>query len=834
MNASGSSRRGRLVVLVALLLSCLVPLTIASLPRSVAAAEGPPFTIAATASFGGAFKVGEWYPVSVTIENQGPDTAVEVRATTGPAGSEMTAVAPVELPAGARKEVVLYTLPESLPRQFDVIAVQTRGGEAIARTPVKLNPHFPTDTLCGVGGYKGGALAALGRVVPAGATDAIAVAPVDLNRFPTLAEGLYSFDCLVIGASGAGEAPAPLGPEQQRALAAWVDHGGQLIVATGERWQSVLASVPENLLPLTLTGTETLADLAGVATIGGGPAATGSTVITLGTMREGTAGGNVLATAGERPLVIERPVGDGVVHLLTFDPGAAPFVAWDGMDAFWQTLIRPSADSGFAKMGPADINPRLMETAPLVGALSTLPALDLPSLKLLAILLAVYVVAVSPVNYLVLKRLNRLSWAWATTILLVGLFTLGSYGLGRRIRGDDIVVNRLSIVQSDGIEGSAVSARTYVALFSPSKANYQVEVGGAGEDVLVSPMPPTSDPWSPWARTGGGGTIVQSRPAAVRDFGVGQWASRFFMAEHHPTDAPRVEAALRFEGNQLLGSITNVSEVKLTGAVVFVGNAVAEMGTLDPGQTVEVRLTLSGNTGPNNMGMPLSMRLLGFDGNGPWPGDRGGAAGREFQTRQMILDTLFGYGQMGPVTPSGVNLIAWAETGTLPITIEGRKAAVHDLLLLSSHLPVAFDGETVTLPAGTVTAHLVASQAESVSVYPSEIQIYNGYGDFEFTLPAEARPSTVTSLTLFLPDWGMGGGPPPPEVAIYDVTTDEYFELDDNRGAIEIPDPERYVDLERGTVRVRLSSVGADSVYTSLDIALTGDRAPTSTDEVDA
>ena len=91
----------------------------------VALAQEAPFTVTAVGAFGGTFKVGEWLPVLVTIENAGPDTRAEVRATVGPSDGATTYVAPVELPAGTTKLVTLYTLPEALPRTFDVLVVET-------------------------------------------------------------------------------------------------------------------------------------------------------------------------------------------------------------------------------------------------------------------------------------------------------------------------------------------------------------------------------------------------------------------------------------------------------------------------------------------------------------------------------------------------------------------------------------------------------------------------------------------------------------------------------------------------------------------------------------
>ena len=821
-------RRLPALVAVSILGSLILPTSVGS-PRPVgSAAQAPtaPFTVTAVGAFGGTFKVGEWFPVLVTIENGGPDTHVEVRATVGPSDGATTFIAPVELPAGTTKLVTLYTLPEALPRAFDVLVVE-RDGEAAASAEVKINPLFPTDTLCGAGGYQSGALAALGRVQPAGAggqggmggpVAPVTVAPVDLATVPTAPEGLYSFDCLVIGG---GDALATLGPDQQAALTTWVHHGGQLIVAGGEGWQAAAASIPPDLLPVVVDGSQTIEDLSGLAELAGSAPPRGPVVVATARPRDDVTGVGVVAAAGDLPLVVERPIGSGLVTYLAFDPAAPPFAAWDAAEGLWQGLLR-RLGSAAAFMGmPPDVNPRRMETAPLVGALSQIPALDLPSMRLLIALLGAYVVAVSPLNYLVLRRLGKLRWSWATTLILVGVFAAAAYGLGARIRGNDVIVNRIEILQTDGTAGGPAFARSYVGLFSPSKASYQVRVGDADDAVLLSSMPASVDPWAPSAG-GGGGTVVQGQPAVVRDLGVGQWASRFFMTEHQPADGPRVEADLRFEGERLVGTITNPSAGALDDCAIFIGFQVFILGELAAGETREVSFELGAAAASvvNPSGMPLSMLLLGANPRGPWP-DTGND--RELRVKQTVLDAFFGYSFGGPVLPAGVNFVGWAAQGTTPIAVAGRTVAAIDNVMLHARLPVSFGGPMVSVPPGIAVFGLYRSDAESAFVSATEVQVYNGSAEFEAALAPEARPDRVTGLTLHLPNPGMMG-PPPEEIAVYDWQAAAYVVVEPRGGTLELEDPGRFFDPQRGLIRVRLTAGINTPVWTTLAVSLQGER----------
>lgn len=790
-----------------------------------------PFTIRATPAFGGAFKIGEWLPIDVEIENHGPDTRVEIRATTGPGGSATTFVVPVELPAGTRKNVALYTLPEALPRTFDVVAVEVDedgdGDGTAAVAEVRVNPLFQTDTLCGLVGYPEGSLTALGRVRAAGGQpemgipeSQISVAPIDLATFPTMPEGLYSFDCIVVGGA---TGTAPLSAEGQASLGAWVHRGGQVFVATGERWQSALASVPPGLLPVSVDSSQSVPDLSGLADIAGGPPPAAASVLAVAAV-EVAAGGIILAAEDGLPTVVERPAGEGRVTFLAFDPDVAPIAEWDGADDLWKGLLRTRTAQNAWQGMPPDINPRQIETAPLVGALSQIPALDLPSIKLLAGLLGAYLLVVSPINYLVLRRLNRLSWAWASTLVLVGVFALASYGLGSRIRGSDVIVNTISIVQSDGSLDGPIPARTFVGLFSPSKSSYEVDVGGpAGSPVLLSQMPPSFDPWSGLAQAGGG-TLVQGEPARVRDLGVSQWASRFFMAEHHPSQAPRVVADLRFEADALRGTVTNAGSVPLRDAAVFVGMAIFPLDDLAAGETKPVELPLPApRANANQQGMPVSMLLLGVDPNGGWVDF---SDNRELRMRQMVLDTLYGYGFNGPISPTGVNFVGWADAPLVPIAVTGQRVATVDTTLLTARLPVSFAADAsggVSIPRGVVAPVLTRSEADSAFVTGNDLQVFGGSAEVDFAIPADARPGTITTLTLHFPDGGMMG-PLPDAVQIFDWAAGQFVDLEDYTGDVTIENPERYFDPDQGIVRLKVSAGMNNPTYLSLNLSLTGTR----------
>src|SRR5438876_9181514 len=104
----------------------------------------------------------------------------------------------------------------------------------------------------------------------------------------------------------------------------------------------------------------------------------------------------------------------------------------------------------------------------MVNAVSQLPALALPPIGGLLALLVGYIVLIGPINYLVLRRLDRREWAWITMPILIALFAVGACGFGSVLRGSDIIVHEVAIVRG-ALDATGGSAQVYFGLLSPTR-----------------------------------------------------------------------------------------------------------------------------------------------------------------------------------------------------------------------------------------------------------------------------------------------------------------------------------------------------------------------------
>jgi len=813
----GQKRIGKNVRRLYLAALILVLVVAASVTRPAWSAPPDPsssLNLEAEAAFDGYFKYGEWLPIWVQLENKGADLEAEVRVRVPGNWGATTFAVPVSLPSGARKRIPVYALPNSFSHALEVTLVADDGVLLLRRVPVQPLPNI--NFLVGLVAPQRGGLALISAVSLPGQERPITLVDLSLAEIPEQPESLRSLDVLILNDTDTSS----LTPDQKAAIETWVRQGGRLVIGGGPGAAHTVAGLPRSLLPSAASEMAELESLPALADFAGAEAVRVPGPFTVAIADPGE--GYTLAAQEGLPLIREQVVGRGLVDFVALDLAVAPFDAWVGTAAFWERLLSPGA--AYPDWLPRDVSARQLKSSQMTYALSQLPGLDLPSIRGLGLLLIAYVALVGPANYLVLRWQRRLHWAWASIPLATLVFSAGAFGLGYAMRGTDLILNKVAVLEL-GADGMA-NVSSYLGLFSPARQSYEIEVKGAK---LLSPLAPDSDQWGPGA--GGEMVFVQNDPALVRGLAVNQWSMQTFMTEGVWAEVGTIHSDLQLQDGKLAGTVRNETGQTLKDAALVLGNRVVHLGDVQPGQVVTVAADLSGLDN-QDVFQPLSFLLL----EDQLAQTGLGAPPREVELKRMVLDNVFGQGvkfgltssSFGPAgvtnLPGGLALIAWLGEAPPQVYVAGRVPTQQTTALLYAplayHLPQ--DGD-LHLPPGLVPGGLVKLPEEGGLCGPHQAAVWLGRGEaiFEFQLPEEAQDVQEGALKLAIVT-DAGGWWQPPDTAVYDWDRKTWAALDDPvLGLNVIPNAAEKIS-DAGIVRVRLSSESNRGGCLYLELGLEG------------
>jgi hypothetical protein len=684
--------RSRLIRVIALAVLVVAALGAAASP--VAAAGGP--TMTARVLLQGHARLGSWIAIEVHLVNDGPSISGEIRLQGGSQGGTRFATA-VQLDSPADKTWVLHAQPPSFGQQLEVQLVSKDA--VVLRQKVAVTIHDPGQLVVGVIAENPPKI--VGSLsLPAVQNQAAAViVPLTVADLPSRIEAWSALDRLIWQDVDA----STLGTDQLTALRGWLALGGRLVIVGGSGGIGSLAGFPDDLLPYRPTSTIDVAPESLTSLVGTIPDGAGDVPALAGELIRGRA----LAASGDRVVAAQTPYGSGGVTILGVDPTAGWLAESTAGRSLWPSLIPARADGSVS----------MTDDSQIVSAVGNLPSLALPPLGGLLLLLFGYIALIGPINYLILRRIDRREWAWVTMPVLIVAFAVGAYGFGSALRGSSIIVNEVGIVRGapDAVEGSA---QVYLGVFSPSRGTYQVAVPGGA--LLSSPI--SGDVF--------GGTsasldILQGdAPGSshVRNLAVGFGSLRTIRAESQAT-VPKVHADLALVDGTLTGTIRNESTVKLEKPAIVLGGNVKVLPDLAPGAEAPLSLKL---TGANQFGQSLSDRIFGqvFFGN---TGSTTETARRD-QTRHLVIDQLTydpQFGNFGRLSTQSPVLLAWGRDAILDVQVEGQATNRVSNVLYYVPLTMGIRGD-VTFGGDLLTTTMTDSDAAFFSKDPSTMTFGQG------------------------------------------------------------------------------------------------------------
>ena len=703
-------------------------------PQGVLAQEPSPIRLEVEVGFGGKVRVGHWIPVVVRVENNGPDLEAEIHVTAsrGHATSSGINVADVVLPKGSRKRVTLH-IPHmtAIPRlEVELVA----GGRLVTKSETPVTVIGESDILVGVLGQRAGTWNLLTTLDLPGQAREVAVVPIVPNSFPHRQEVLHAFDVIALGDVSVQTLPA----ETLEALEGWVAGGGTLILSGGLNAEARLSGLPQQLMPVIPGDTAGQENLSSLERLGNEPiSASPPIAVNSATVLSG----RVLAQEQGLPLAVLSRYGKGSVLFLAFDPVAQPLVGWPGLPQMWRELLFQSLRPSVLYSNQVDGRNRGVTasqwTYQLHNAMSNILALEFPSIKVLLGIIAGYILLVGPVNYVMLRWLRCPGLTWITVPVLVLLFSIGVYFLAVQIKGSDVQVSSVTLVQQ-APDTDWARVQRMVGVIVPSQGDYRVEVSGSA---LVASW---DDAGLNVSGRGSSGSIVKVRNqeeiSELELLKMGTWTMSSLATDRIERVEEILSHDLYVEEGHLKGTVTNRSLTPLRQVWLVSAGGILDLGELASRGTTSVDTSLTTFAG----------KLPSWELREQWllsgttrPGDS-----RENRQRHQLLEMatpIFESLYSEPPSDLSTILLAWTDENPMLVTVDGVRPSGPSLTLIAKPVTLRLLGN-FSIPSGMLMGRALNIDGEILGRTSELITFGGGSITYQFEVPGNVREMNRVAL----------------------------------------------------------------------------------------
>jgi len=406
---------------------------------------------------------------------------------------------------------------------------------------------------------------------------------------------------------------------QREALLQWIRLGGHLFLCVGSQGESIFGEqgVLAELCPgefqrvavqRSTTGIETFA--ASSTRLDVGEAALGWKTTILDNPQ-----GDILITEGQgeqrHPLAIRSAFGLGQVVLVVADLDQPPFSDWPGRRALVSRLLFGTERDGGSELNDTGGRASHLGFDDLAGqlraALDRFSAVGVVPFYLVAILTVVYIVIVTAVDYLLLRRLKRFEATWFTFPVLVVGVAAAVWVSTHSLRGSRTHLNQIDVIDID-LNQHQIRGTTLISIYSPRSQTYDIRmdprvdlfVQGASASILTAShglagdgfggtetrasLGATTQPYDVKANRRGDEIRIDIFKMPVRIGATTNLAARWW------SNLPQLETGHlgRTADGFLIGDIINPTGVVLHDCYLAFDRWYYEIGDLGPGETASV------------------------------------------------------------------------------------------------------------------------------------------------------------------------------------------------------------------------------------------------------
>ncbi len=193
--------------------------------------------------------------------------------------------------------------------------------------------------------------------------------------------------------------------------------------------------------------------------------------------------------------------------------------------------------------------------------------------------LSALAILLGPVDYLVLKKLDKLPYTWLTSTGWILLFTIGAYYGVQYLRGGTMQLRAISVL--DGIADSNCAWATYyTGLFAPRSDDYRLD--GLKPTQWWAGVSPTREEIYAYNRESAMRQIYCAQQDGANlpvSLPINIWTVQSLLGES-PLDQMPFAAKVQHKGTTVAVEITNLSDSRIMNSCVLWSDGYADLGSV--------------------------------------------------------------------------------------------------------------------------------------------------------------------------------------------------------------------------------------------------------------
>ena len=672
-----------------------------------AEAAGPSITIHSEQGFDGKYKQRSGTLLTITMKNNGDAFSGAMLIQFSPGyGDERSKLQKVELPAGSEKT---YSVP--IPASSQKITLYEgdwrEGREVSYKETNKTGSSAidPEKKVFGVLSENYDRLKQL-RIMPSGTSEML---EIKQDRVPAAAEGLALFDYILIDEYDI----SALKKEQQEALAGWAANGG-ILVAGGTpdarlRYGALYPLLP--FMPEKEGSVQT--DFLMVSKKTKRPS--GELPVFTGRLSEGS---DALASSGGMTVAAEKRHGRGTVIQTAFSLGDEPLASWPEYGAWFEELVNKSQAVPMAAVDNGAFNDQLQYELSDINELFPSAGFSVGGLILLTVL---YLAAVVPVLYFILKKLDKREHAWWLVPAISIAASAAIFAIGAKDRIGSPQLNSMGVYLQ---EGDALYGVHAASMLSNTGGDYSLSFErGTFQAVPAYTEQGIKNPLNL--------PVIEEKMSetAIHFPNVEYWSGRSAYGKASIKAEGTFDADLTLNKNKLTGTIVNRHPYDFERVELWSGGERVNFGKLKAGESLAVNEDFQQAilTRPQ-LNMPYTDRYSGLEL------DELRQQTAEYSAAVFLKDAVMFHNQ--PV------IAGYTQENLIPVKIEGKKQrnSINNLLVQPFAGKTVLKGK-VSLNAEDMGTSFDALTGELFDEGDNSGTYWVGIGEYEYslTIPEQVR-----------------------------------------------------------------------------------------------